>query len=108
MKPPIPRPSEQELENNKDYQKLILNALKLTLHYNWEDFVELAEQFKISKADIPKTKKQVDLIKIENDCLVARLYQITERELVHICSSFKVLNNKNPGYTKTLIEKYQA
>jgi hypothetical protein len=108
MRLPIPQPSDEELESNEDYKKLILNALKLTLHYNWDDFVELADQFNLTKEDIPKTQKQVDLMKIENDCIVAKLYQITHEELVHICSSFKVLNNKNPSYTKTLIERYKA
>jgi hypothetical protein len=108
MRLPIPQPSDEELESNEDYKKLILNALKLTLHYNWDDFDELADQFNLTKEDIPKTQKQVDLMKIENDCIVAKLYQITHEELVHICSSFKVLNNKNPSYTKTLIERYKA
>ncbi len=107
MRLPIPQPNEKELKDNSNYQKLIKNALLLTLSYNYDDFEELANELNINKKEIPKTIKQKDMLKIENDCIVAKLYNISEDELKHICTTFKVLNSKNPAYTKTLIEKYK-
>lgn len=47
------------------------------------------------------------MLKIENDSIVAKLYDIDLDELKHICESFKVLNKNNSAYTKTLITKYE-
>ncbi len=103
---PIPQPSDSELTTNKDYKKLIRNSLILTLHNDWNSFKELAKKFDIAEEDTTLTDKQVDLIKIENDIIIAKLYDITKEELTYLCSTFKVLNRNNPAYCATLIEKY--
>jgi hypothetical protein len=79
----------------------------LTLSYNYSDFEELANEFDIDRKEIPKTIKQKDMLKIENDCIVAKLYGITSAELNHICSTFKVLNKNSPAYCATLKELYR-
>lgn len=103
---PIPQPTNKEILASLDYKKLAMNALKLTLYYNWQDFKELAEEFNISKKETEITEKQADMLQIENDCIVSKLYNITGDELEHICSTFKVLNTKRPEYVKTLLAEY--
>lgn len=107
MRLPIPQPSDEELSQNTDYQTLIKNALKLTLFHDFDSFKELADEYGITKEDLPKTQKQVDMLKIQNDIIVAKMYEITHEELKHICSTFKVLIHKNKGYVETLLEKYK-
>jgi hypothetical protein len=87
---------------------LIKNALTLTLKNDWENFKDLARDLNIKKEETELTEKQTDLLKIENDSTVAALYCITKQELKHICSTFKVLNNKNPSYCKTLLECFSS
>jgi len=104
---PTPQPSEKELKENPIYQQLIRNALLLTLSYNYDEFEELAVEFDIESKEIPKRDKERDMLKIESDCIVAKLYKIDFDELEHICKSFKVLNRNNPAYLETLKEFYR-
>lgn len=103
---PLPQPSKEEIYSNEIYKKLMSNSLKLTLHYNYNDFEELAQKFNINKEDIPITEKQVDLLKIENDILVAKLYDLSSEDLKHICSYFKVLLKNKPEYISSLLSEY--
>lgn len=105
---PLPQPSDADLTTNQVYQELVLNSLRLSLHFNPEGFAELKEEFGLEDKDIPRTAKQVDMLKIRNDCLVARLYRITPDELGHMLASFKVLNSKRPEYVKALFATYRA
>jgi len=105
---PIPQPNDKELEENKEYQTLIINSLKLTLYYNFDDFKELAKEYDILKKDLPKTIKQIDMLKIENDIIVAKMYGISHEELKHILSTFKVFHKKHPNYISSLLGKYKA
>ncbi|MCU0447738.1 MAG: Eco57I restriction-modification methylase domain-containing protein [Microscillaceae bacterium] len=109
MRLPIPQPSEEELLQSADYQILIKNALKLNLAANPQGFENL-KSFMENLGEIPSTDKQKTMLKIENDCLVARLYGISEAELRHLTSEayFKVLNDKNPAYIQTLLSRYQT
>ncbi|MCZ9939707.1 hypothetical protein [Brachyspira hyodysenteriae] len=45
------------------------------------------------------------MLQIQNDILIAKLYNITFDELNNILKTFKVLNDKKPQYVKTLIDK---
>ncbi|MFK5976663.1 MAG: restriction endonuclease [Sulfurovum sp.] len=103
---PISQPDEKQLRENSEYQKLIINSLKLTLYYNFDDFKSLATEYNISKKDLPQTDKQVDMLKIENDIIVAKMYGISYEELEHILSTFKVFNRKNPHYIASLLESF--
>ncbi len=105
---PIPQPSEAELASNESYQKLIINSLKLTLYFNFDDFKELANEYKLTKDDLPTTPKQVDMLKIENDIIVAKMYDIEYKELEHILSTFKVFNKKYPAYISILLSQYKS
>jgi len=103
---PIPQPSKEEIYNNEIYKKLMFNSLKLTLYYDYDEFEELANKFNIGKKDIPKTEKQVDLLKIENDILVSKLYNLSLEDLKHICSYFKVLSKNKPEYISVLLDSF--
>ena len=108
MRLPVSNPTEQELKENKKYQKLILNTLKLTLSYNKEDFIDLQKEFNINSKDIPKNQKEIDILKIENDKIVANMYEVSKEDLKHITSVdyFKVFNEKSNFYIRTLLETY--
>lgn len=106
MRLPLPQPSDAELDENPLYAELVRNSLKLSLHFNPAGFEDLGRKFGISETDVPKTKKQVDRLKIRNDCLVAGLYGISPEELNHMLAGFKVLNRKKPHYVAGLREAY--
>jgi hypothetical protein len=109
MRLPVPQPTDKELKENKTYQKLIKNALLLTLYYNFTDFKELADDYAITQKQVEDiTEKQADLIKIENDILVCKLYDITKAELEYMLATFKVFNKKRTAYVQTLLEKYKT
>ncbi len=108
MRLPLPQPTDEELETNQAYRELVFNSLRLSLHFNPEGFAELKEEFGLKDKDIPHTAKQVDMLKIRNDCLVATLYQVTPDELTHMLASFKVLNSKHPEYVQALLAAYRA
>ena len=109
MRLPIPMPSEKEIEEKKEYKTLYLNAIKLQLSYDIKSFEELKDKFEIKDEDIPNTDKKRDLLKIENDIIVAKLYEVGKKELKHITSEayFKTLNTKNPAYLSTLLENFE-
>lgn len=108
MRLPLPQPDDAELAKNPVYKELVANSLKLSLHFNPEGFAELKTDFKLEDADIPRTAKQVDMLRIRNDCLVAKLYRIEPDELAHMLASFKVLNSKRPEYGKALLSTYRS
>lgn len=108
MRLPLPQPSDAELAENPVYRELVRNSLRLSLHFNPEGFAELKTEFGLEDKDIPRTAKQVDMLKIRNDCLVAKLYQVTPDELGHMLASFKVLNSKHPEYGKALLASCRA
>jgi len=107
MRLPMPQPSSKELKASEDYQTLIINALKLTLFHNYDDFEELAQKYHLTKQDISSTQKQVDKLKVQNDIIIAKLYNITPKELEHILSTFKVYQNKNPALATLLLSEYK-
>lgn len=108
MRLPIPQPTDAELADTAVYQELVRNSLRLSLRYNKDGFAELAARFGIGEGDILKTEKQVDMLRIRNDCLVAGLYHVTPEELADLLKSFKVMNSKRPEYGQALKEKYGA
>ena len=95
---PMPQPNDAEILANADYRRLAENALRLTLANNWEDFAELAPIFDIQRKKLPITANAKDLLRFENDCIVAKLYGITPDEMRHLLKSFKVMQNKRPEY----------
>ena len=102
MRLPIPQPSDEELQNNENYRKIISNTLKINKVNNPD--LDLGKV-----TDLPKTEKQKIFLQIENDCLIAKLYGITPEELAHLTSPeyFKVLNNTQEAYLSVLVEKYK-
>jgi type I restriction-modification system DNA methylase subunit len=99
---PLPQPLDSEIRSNADYTQLAKNALLLSLAANWDDFAELAPLFDITKNDLPQTAKAQDMLRAQNDKLVAKLYGITDSELAHLLQSFKVMANKRPEYLTLL------
>lgn len=99
---PMPQPSDDEIRGNADYAQLAKNALLLSLAANWDDFAELAPLFDVQPSDLPQTAKAQDMLRAQNDKLVARLYGINDAELAHLLQSFKVMANKRPEYLTLL------
>lgn len=95
---PIPQPTDEEILRNKEFQTLAKNSLLLSLADNWQDFAELTSLFDISKDDLPNTEKSRDLLRFNNDKIVAKLYGITDDQLRYILESFPVMKNKRAGY----------
>ena len=90
---PMPQPTDEEIRSNPAYAQLAKNALLLTLAAPspqvWNDFCELAPLFNVHKKDVPMTAKAQDVLRAENDQLVAKAYGITPSELAHMLASFK-------------------
>ncbi|MDP2783154.1 MAG: N-6 DNA methylase [Sulfurimicrobium sp.] len=99
---PIPQPTDDEIRANPDYAQLAKNSLLLSLAANWDDFAELAPLFDVQHQDLPQTAKAQDILRAQNDKLVARLYGITDKEFAHLLQSFKVMANKRPAYMALL------
>jgi hypothetical protein len=95
---PIPQPSDAEILADADYRRLAENALLLTLANNWDDFAELAPIFDLQPKKLPITSNAKNLLRHENDSIVAKLYGITPDEMQHLLKSFKVMQNKRPDY----------
>jgi hypothetical protein len=102
MRLPVPQPTDAEIAASPVYKGLVRSALLLTLAGDWDAFAELATEHGITKADLPKTDKQQDLLRVGMDKAVAKLYGITDAELAHMLTSFKVLARKRPDYVAAL------
>lgn len=102
MRLPVPQPTDDEIAANPVYQELVRGALLLTLSSDWDAFAELATEHGITKSELPKTDKQRDLLRVSMDKTVAKLYGISDNELAHMLTSFKVLARKRPDYVAAL------
>ena len=99
---PMPQPTDDEIRSNPDYAQLAKNALLLTLASSWDDFAEMTPLFNVQPKDVPQTAKAKDMLRAQNDKLVARLYGITDTEFAHLLQSFKVMAGKRPEYLTLL------
>ncbi|MDA0055338.1 hypothetical protein OFR37_10575 [Brachyspira hyodysenteriae] len=101
MKVPLIHASDEELET-EPYSTICNNAFALSIYNNkeLEEFYSLPDGF-----GLPNNNKDYDMLQIQNDILIAKLYNITFDELNNILKTFKVLNDKKPQYVKTLIDK---
>jgi hypothetical protein len=99
---PMPQPADDEIRAHPDYAQLAQNALLLSLAESWDDFAELAPLFKVRQKDLPRTPKAQDMLRAQNDRLVAQLYGITAAELAHMVRSFSVMAGKRPEYLTLL------
>ena len=99
---PMPQPTDDDIRSNPAYAQLAKNALLLTLAASWGDFAELAPLFNVQPQDVPQTAKAKDMLRAQNDKLVAQLYGITDAELAHLLQSFKVMAGKRAEYLTLL------
>jgi hypothetical protein len=99
---PIPQPTDDQIRSNPDYAQLAKNALLLSLAASWDDFAELAPLFDVQRQDLPQTAKARDILRAENDKMIARLYGITREEFTCLLRSFKVMADKRPEYLALL------
>jgi hypothetical protein len=99
---PVPQPGDGQIRANPDFSQLARNALLLSLAASWDDFAELAPLFDIQRKQVPVTDKAKDLLRAENDKIVARLYGITDTEFAHLLRSFKGMATKRPEYLALL------
>lgn len=100
---PMPQPNDAEILANTNYTTLAKNALLLTLAASWDDFAELAPLFHVQKSDVPATAKAMDMLRAENDHIVARLYGIDAAEFAHLLRSFTGIASKRPEYLALLL-----
>ena len=99
---PIPQPTDDEILASPDFSQLAKNALLLSLAASWDDFAEMAPLFNVQPKEVPQTAKAKDMLRAQNDKLVARLYGITDTEFAHLLQSFKVMASKRPEYLTLL------
>lgn len=101
MRLPLIHASDEELDT-ETYKTICNNAFALSLYNNKElaAFYSLPDSF-----DLPQNSKDYDMLQIQNDILIAKLYSITFNELSNMLKTFKVLNDKKPHYVKTLLHK---
>ncbi|HIC10340.1 MAG TPA: restriction endonuclease [Campylobacterales bacterium] len=95
---PIPQPTEEELNENRDYQTLIDNTKKIIAYYS-DDF-----DFEVEK---PKTEEYKEFLEIENNIIVAKMFGISYQEMEYILSTFKVLQTKRTAFIETLLHQYR-
>ncbi|MGL4722846.1 MAG: hypothetical protein ACRCV3_06115, partial [Desulfovibrionaceae bacterium] len=104
---PFPQPSPYELET-MPYRKLIDNSLSLSFSNNPLAYSSLLTEYP-RILSIPSTQAEKESLQIENDILVARLYNINKQELFHMLSEkyFAVLWRKKRNYIECLLERYE-
>jgi hypothetical protein len=105
MRLPLPQPDDAELQSNANYAALCRNSLLLSLYHNPDGFKALLGMFGVTDKDTPRTVKQVDTLKVNNDIIVAKLYGVTKADMEHILTSFTVLKSKRPEYVSMLTGK---
>jgi len=103
---PLPQPADTELRDNPVYAGLCRNSLLLSLYHNPAGFQSLQDMFGLTGKDIPTTPKQADMLRIQNDHLVARLYGLSKTEFEHMLQSFVVLGKKRPEYVTAAVKGY--
>ncbi|WP_104750294.1 Eco57I restriction-modification methylase domain-containing protein [Helicobacter cynogastricus] len=96
---PLPQPSLEEIKDNPLYFSLAKSALECQLYYDSANhFSELKTLF-TTPLDIPKTQKLLNTKRAELDILIARdIYALSREQFLHLLDSFRVLQNKQPGF----------
>jgi hypothetical protein len=102
---PMPQPSDDEIMQNDDYRSLVINAAKLTFYFGGEPFREIIEKLGINESDIPKSKKAADYLKIENDLLAVKIYDLNGADIKQMLENFRVLGEKYPEYVAELKDR---
>ncbi|WP_104759118.1 Eco57I restriction-modification methylase domain-containing protein [Helicobacter bizzozeronii] len=105
---PLPQPTPQEIANNPLYLAIAQNALECQLYYDKAGhFGELKKLF-TNPLDIPKTAKLLDTKRAELDILIARdIYGLSRDQFLHLLDSFRVLQNKQPGFVALLKDLWE-
>jgi hypothetical protein len=99
---PIPQPSDQELNENPIYRKLILDSALLSLYHSPIALEGIKTAFNIKDSELITTDKAYNLKKAELDINIAKLYSLTSNDLLTILENFKVLNSKKPGFVSEI------
>ncbi|WP_104629094.1 Eco57I restriction-modification methylase domain-containing protein [Helicobacter bizzozeronii] len=105
---PLPQPTPQEIANNPLYLAIAQNALECQLYYDSANhFSELKTLFK-TPLDIPKTQKLLNTKRAQLDILIARdIYALSRDQFLHLLDSFRVLQNKQPGFVALLKDLWE-
>jgi hypothetical protein len=99
---PTPQPEDEEILSNESYATLAKNALLLSLKASWDDFCDLAAVFNVSANDVPTSSKAEDILRAQNDKLVAKLLGLDNNEFAYLARSFTGLASKRPEYMTLL------
>ena len=104
----IPQPTTAEIINNSVYSKLMENSIKLHYMYAPKEFQEVIDELNINTSDIPASQTNFEKYKItkmlENDCLIAQIYELSKTDMELIIDSFKVFNKNYPFYKEQLLQ----
>ncbi|WP_104740998.1 Eco57I restriction-modification methylase domain-containing protein [Helicobacter bizzozeronii] len=105
---PLPQPSLEEIKDNPLYFSLAQKALECQLYYDKAGhFSQLKKLFK-TPLDIPKTQKLLNTKRAELDILIARdIYALSRDQFLHLLDSFRVLQNKQPGFVALLKDLWE-
>ncbi|GMB92692.1 Eco57I restriction-modification methylase domain-containing protein [Helicobacter bizzozeronii] len=105
---PLPQPTPQEIANNPLYLAIAKSALECQLYYDSANhFSELKTLF-TTPLDIPKTQKLLNTKRAELDILIARdIYALSRDQFLHLLDSFRVLQNKQPGFVALLKDLWE-
>jgi hypothetical protein len=91
---PCPQPTVEEL-TAEPYATLVKNAATLQVLHNPGVFPQIEKEFNINPETLPKTlgakEKLNDQLRIQNDVLVAGLYQVTPDEMDYILGTLPFL-----------------
>jgi len=107
---PLPQPTDSEIIENPIYLELVQNSFKILLFQNSDEVANFSEMAKnipeLENLQKPKNEKEFINLKLKNDLLILKLYDISKPELKHILSTFKVLNKKQPKYVNLLENRF--
>ena len=107
---PLPQPTDSEIIENPIYLELVQNSFRILLFQNSDGVANFSEMAKnipeLENLQKPKTEKEFINLKLKNDLLILKLYDISKPELKHILSTFKVLKKKNEKYVNLLENRF--
>ncbi|WP_104706226.1 Eco57I restriction-modification methylase domain-containing protein [Helicobacter bizzozeronii] len=105
---PLPQPSVQEIADKPLYLAIAKSALECQLYYDSANhFSELKTLF-TTPLDIPKTQKLLNTKRAGLDITIARdIYALSRDQFLHLLDSFRVLQNKQPGFVALLKDLWE-
>jgi hypothetical protein len=109
---PMPQPDDAAILGDECWRMLARHALLLTLYASWDDFADslapALQALGVRRGDVPTTAKACDLLRAENDKIVAQAYGLNAADFAHLLKSFPGMQHKRPEYTVALRQVWDA